>query len=354
MGIRFGYAAAATVSCCHAADVARAPVCRGVTTAANDATIPDMTNIPTELLRTLVAVVDHKSFTKAAMSLGVTQPAVSAQIKRLHGLLGFDLFDKNAPGISLTAAGDSVITYARRLLAINDQILQVAEPLPPATRTLRLGLTGDYISPFLPRALANFRRQWPYRKFHAITGSNERLLHDLRIGELDLVVLLTSEKAELDARHYWTEDMIWGRGATIELDPDLPVPLVTRGPHWMNHRLGVAALERAGRAYDVVFTGPTILSLMSAVRAGLGIMPFARRRILNTDLVICDELQLPPLPSFVCSIYISEVGDTVAMQHLADAVATAIRPPASVSVRTEGEPYEELRVPLSDLLDETL
>jgi len=52
-----------------------------------------MTNIPTELLRTLVAVVDLRSFTKAAQSLGVTQPAVSAQIKRLQSLLGSDLLD---------------------------------------------------------------------------------------------------------------------------------------------------------------------------------------------------------------------------------------------------------------------
>ena len=65
-----------------------------------------MTNIPTELLRTLVAVVDLRSFTKAAQSLGVTQPAVSAQIKRLQGLLGSDLLDKSAPGVSLTSAGE--------------------------------------------------------------------------------------------------------------------------------------------------------------------------------------------------------------------------------------------------------
>src|SRR5438132_8768275 len=79
-----------------------------------------MTNIPTELLRTLVAVVDLRSFTKAAQSLGVTQPAVSAQIKRLQGLLGSDLLDKSAPGVSLTSAGELVVNYARRLLSIND------------------------------------------------------------------------------------------------------------------------------------------------------------------------------------------------------------------------------------------
>lgn len=55
-----------------------------------------MTNIPTDLLRTLVAVVDLRSFTKAAAALGVTQPAVSAQIKRLQFLLGGDLFDRSS------------------------------------------------------------------------------------------------------------------------------------------------------------------------------------------------------------------------------------------------------------------
>ena len=55
-----------------------------------------MTNIPTDLLRTLIAVVDLRSFTKAAPSLGLTQPAVSAQIKRLQFLLGGEIFDRSA------------------------------------------------------------------------------------------------------------------------------------------------------------------------------------------------------------------------------------------------------------------
>src|SRR5262249_60696384 len=85
-----------------------------------------MTNIPTELLRTFVAVVDLRGFTKAAQVLGCTQPAVSAQIKRLQGLLGSDLLDKSAPGVVPTERGKAIADCARRLLAINDQIIELA------------------------------------------------------------------------------------------------------------------------------------------------------------------------------------------------------------------------------------
>jgi DNA-binding transcriptional LysR family regulator len=99
-------------------------------------------NIPTDLLRTLIAVVDLRSFTRAAQSLGVTQPAVSAQIKRLQALRGADLFDKTAPGVTLTARGETMVNYARRILALNDQMLEATAGGPAAR--LRIGLTIDY------------------------------------------------------------------------------------------------------------------------------------------------------------------------------------------------------------------
>ena len=123
-----------------------------------------MINIPIELLRTLVAVADVKNFTRAAQQLGLTQPAVSAQIKRLQNLLATELFDKSSAGVVLTREGKAVLTYARRLLSINDQILQVAVQ-EPSSRTLRVGVSGDYISTFLPRAFARLERHSVYRAF---------------------------------------------------------------------------------------------------------------------------------------------------------------------------------------------
>ena len=285
-----------------------------------------MINIPIELLRTLVAVADVKNFTRAAQQLGLTQPAVSAQIKRLQNLLATELFDKSSAGVVLTREGKAVLTYARRLLSINDQILQVAAE-EPSSRTLRVGVSGDYVSTFLPRAFMRLGRHSGYRRFHiSSTMHNEKLLHDLRTGELDLIVVWTPDKPEVDARHHWMEDMVWGKGPNLILDPAQPVPLVSRGSEWLNHQLAVSVLERAGRRYEVVLVAPTILSLLTAVREGLGVMPFGRRRLLNTDLHLSEGTELPSLPPLGCSIYVSEVGDTEVLHRLADVIAEVIRP----------------------------
>ena len=160
-----------------------------------------MTNIPTELLRTLVAVVDLRSFTKAAQSLGVTQPAVSAQIKRLQGLLGADLLDKSAPGVSLTSAGELVVNYARRLLSINDQILDIAGPRParkkmcgsarPATSPRRRSRSG----------LTCSRVRRPDLRFEVYNANIDVLLRDLREGDADLAIWVSSTGPTLDTRY---------------------------------------------------------------------------------------------------------------------------------------------------------
>ena len=123
-----------------------------------------MLNIPTELLRTLVSVVDQRSFTKAAHSLGVTQPAVSAQIKRLQFLLGYEILDKSAPGVSLTPRGDMVVAHARRMLSVNDQIAQLKRPTVDGAN--RAGChPGRFRRRQDPATLAQFRKRWPDIRF---------------------------------------------------------------------------------------------------------------------------------------------------------------------------------------------
>lgn len=283
-----------------------------------------MTNIPTDLLRTFVAVVDLRSFTKAAASLGVTQPAVSAQIKRLQFLLGEDMFDRSTQGVSLTPHGEIVVSYARRLLSLNDQIVHLGGAGPRPGLVIRVGTPSDFVASLLPGVMAQFRAIWPDVCFVVRTGFEEPLVRALRAGEIDLFVGL-SLKPPHDAHYSWAEEAVWVRGATTELDPNRPVPLVSYGEACTHHRLAAKALKSAGLDWEVVFTGSSMTSVNCAVAAGLGVSAITRHRASETGMVVWEDAPLPKLPDLYRGIYIREGGARAVYEQLADDIAAALR-----------------------------
>lgn len=296
-----------------------------------------MTNIPTELLRTLVAVVDLRSFTKAAQSLGVTQPAVSAQIKRLQGLLGTELLDKSAPGVTLTSAGELVVNYARRLLSINDQILDFAAPRP-ASQTLRIGATGDFTAARIAHGLTRFRARHPNLRFIVSSGMIDDLLRDMRDNNLDVVVWVSSSGPTFEPRHSWTEDLVWVRGATTKIADDGPVPLVSYGEECPFTQSMVAALNGVGRDSELVFMGSSLNGIGGAVAAGLGVSALPRNSCSVPGITIWEDAPLPKLPQFFCGIYVRNGADSAERENLADTLASALR--LQRSVGGEYEPLE--------------
>ena len=282
-----------------------------------------MTNIPTDLLRTLVAVVDLRSFTKASVSLGVTQPAVSAQIKRLQGLLGGELFDRSSQGVTLTSQGEMVVSYARRLLSINDQIVHIGENGPGPELVIRVGTPSDFIASMLPQILAQFRERWPDVRFIVRTDFYDSLLRELRSAEIDLYVGLSLSPPP-DARHSWQEEVVWVRGANSRFDLSRPVPLVSHGERSVYHSVAVTALKAAGLEWEDVFTGPSLASINAAVVAGLFVMAVTRRRANDVGMIVWDDAPLPKLPDIYSGIYIREGGVRAAYEHLADEIAKAI------------------------------
>jgi DNA-binding transcriptional LysR family regulator len=308
-----------------------------------------MINIPTDLLRTLVAVVDLRSFTKAAASLGVTQPAVSAQIKRLQYLLGKDVFDRSSQGISLTPHGEMIVSYARRLLSINDQIMEIGGSSRRADQVIRIGAPGDFVSTILSHTLARFRDQWPGVRFNVRMASIEPLLRDLRQGDVDLVVGL-SATTPLDARHYWEEDVVWVRGVNTRLDLTQPIPLISYGEKSLNRQLCANALKKVGLEWEEVFVGPSLLSLSGAVASGLGVMALARRRAMqfgllgwNGESLVWDDTPLPDLDSVFCGIYVREGAGRELIEQLADLIAEVLHPTAVMAESEDFAPLSRLQ-----------
>ncbi len=286
-----------------------------------------MTNIPTELLRALIAVVDQRSFTKAAAALGITQPAVSAQIKRLRVLLDDDLLNSGADGIWLTPHGEKVVAYARRLLAINDQIVGSADR---RERTIRIGAPGDFVATTISLNFARFREQWPAVSFELQIGSSEPMLRDLHQGDLDLVIGLSVSEPS-DARHHWLEPMAWARAKGTKIDPQRPVPLMCYSKDVINREVAVMALKGAGLEWDDVLVCPSFVGLAGAVAAGLGVTTLVRRRVSAFGLQVWDDGPLPKLPDIHFGIYIREGGDRQLLDQLADSFADALRPDSAAT-----------------------
>ena len=289
-----------------------------------------MTNIPTELLRTLVAVVDLRSFTKAAQSLGVTQPAVSAQIKRLQVLLGSELLDKSAPGVTLTSAGHLVVNYARRLLSINDQILDLAGPRQ-ASQTIRIGATGDFTAAAIAASLGRIRTQRPDLRYSVCADHLDPMLRNMREGELDLVVWLSPNAPTLETRHHWTEELVWVRSAATHVPEQGPVPIVSYGEQCLLMRNAVSAISNAGRECELSFVGSSIAGVSAAVAAGFGVAPLPRNCAKLQGVEVWDDSPLPRLPSVFCGIYVREGTDSADREQTADAIATTLRPGGSSS-----------------------
>src|SRR3954471_12047993 len=103
----------------------------------------DSKHIPIELLRSFVAIADLGNFTKAAQELELTQPAISAQMKRLQQLMGGEIFLKTPTGFNVSTRGSMLEVYARRILALNDQVMAFAGEAPEE-RIIRLGIQSIF------------------------------------------------------------------------------------------------------------------------------------------------------------------------------------------------------------------
>ncbi|MGY4375300.1 DNA-binding transcriptional LysR family regulator [Bradyrhizobium sp. i1.3.6] len=113
-----------------------------------------------DLLKAFLAVAEHRSFTRAAQLLNRTQSAVSVQIRRLEERIGTKLFQRTRAGVALTAAGDELLVYARRLLDLNAEAIDVLRARK-RDAVVRLGVMDDYGTIVIPPLLARFAQNHP-------------------------------------------------------------------------------------------------------------------------------------------------------------------------------------------------
>src|ERR1043166_8395031 len=113
-----------------------------------------------ELLRSFVSVVDSGGFTRAGERVHRTQSTVSQQIKRLEDDVGQPLLNRNGKDVTPTEAGERLLSYARRLLALAEEARDVVAR-PESEGAVRLGVPEDFAAYRLAKLLAAFSRTHP-------------------------------------------------------------------------------------------------------------------------------------------------------------------------------------------------
>ena len=155
------------------------------------------TYVPVELLRTVITILDEGSFTKAGQTLGLTQSAISAQIKRLRQLVGDDVFARSGGGTKLTERGKIVERYARRILDLSEQLLSLSGG-GPVTPLVRVGLPVSFADSILVNAFKSCASAAKGVQVHIQCARSEELLKQLDTGFLDMACLLYTSPSPRD------------------------------------------------------------------------------------------------------------------------------------------------------------
>lgn len=140
-------------------------------------------------LLSFMKIVDTNSFTKAADSLALTQPAVSQHIRNLEEELGVKLFIRSHNQLRLTANGKIVDKYARRLLAISNNLIQSLQDEKDNVSSLTVGITHSVESSQIVEALAEYSNQSKGLTIKVVTDTVENLHRMIRNYELDFLII---------------------------------------------------------------------------------------------------------------------------------------------------------------------
>lgn len=286
-----------------------------------------------DLVRCFLVVAESGGFTTAARRLNLSQSAVSLKVQRLETLLGRSLFARTSRTVQLTCEGEVMLSYARRLLALSQEMVRrVAHPAMEGT--LRLGVVQQFGQQFLPDLLARFKRAHPRVSLCVEVGISADLLAAMEEDRFDLVLAaagFTPGPAAAgieglrEERVIFREPLIWTQAHDSALDPRTdPVPLILFAPPCGFRRAAFDALEAAGRPWQVVYASASLASIQAAVRADLGIALLGRSSVLPGMKVVPTKAGLPSLPDTAISLYLRKSAREPLAQSLGSFISTAV------------------------------
>jgi DNA-binding transcriptional LysR family regulator len=275
-----------------------------------------------DTLNTLVLTHDLRGYRQAADRLGRTPSAISLQMKRLQEDVGAPLFRKDGRGTALTEAGEIVLRYARKMLALNDELLHTVRGAHLAG-SVKLGFSQDFAETVLPQVLSQFSTLYPLVQMEVRIEGNAALVQAVETGEID-IALAVGQADRHTAEVLGDLDLVWIAGDRFATRPDQPLPLVLLGPLCAFRKEAIQKLEGAGMPWRIAAVSPSLAGLWASAIGGLGIT--ARTSLgLPAGLVWNKALfGLPSLESFPATLHVRSGDKSEAVQVLAALIRKSV------------------------------
>ena len=250
-----------------------------------------LNNVSLDSLRTLVIAQEVGGFGRASERLGRTPSAISLQMKRLQDEIGVQLFRKQGRKTLLTEQGEIALRYARRVLELNDEMIDVLRG-SSLSGVVRVGFAQDFTANVLPLVIERFSGLYPLVKLEVTVDRGQVLIQSLNSGDLDLALTLGGSPSKT-AQILSELPLHWIASPKFKERASQPLPLALFNPPCGCQTRGLDSLQDAGRSWRAAMTSPSLPGLWAAVSAGLGLT--TRTLIGIPEDVQTIDLGLPPL-----------------------------------------------------------
>ena len=279
-------------------------------------------NLDLTALRSFVAVADSGGVTRAAGYLNLTQSAVSMQIKRLEEALGCSLFDRTGRGLTLTGSGDLLLTYARRMLDLNDEAW-TRLTCKSFEGSLILGVPHDIVYPVIPTVLQRFAAAFPRVRVQLVSSFTRELKLDFAKGDAD-VILTTEETCDPGGETLAEVPLVWLGAPNGQAWRHRPLKLAFE-ERCIFRQAATEALDRANIPWELSVSTSQTRVTEATVSADLAIHAALEGACPPYMEPIQHGGALPDLPMKKINFYVRTADQTTPLLALAEMVREGYR-----------------------------
>jgi DNA-binding transcriptional LysR family regulator len=278
--------------------------------------------LDTDQLRSFLAIVDSGSFTRAGERVNKTQSAVSMHVRRLEEQLGCALFVRQGRSARLTAEGERLIEFARRMIQVEAGAM-AAISRKGLNGAVRLGIPDDYAEAFLAGILTQFNRRHPLVEVAVVCENSVELSAQVQARAIELA-LVTDFEGLRGFELVREEPLLWVASKRFKPPDGAPIPLALGSPVCLWGKVTEEALQDWPRPTRALFFSKNYSAVITVVRAGLAATALPVGMVGEDLQPIGAEFGLPSLPSTRMGLIFAPGRPSAETTALAEAIRGAM------------------------------